>query len=396
MGVFNGDNFLKVEWPDYGYIFNPIPVRMYAYEDVALRVVVDPQQPPPPTPTWPEYIDVTLDKPLLKTNPNPGDPYREGVLDLSGALQAMFDRDLLNVQQIDNVLLRVVRLDIYLLRPDVEPEFLTTTSIQAVWGATQVGDYNTFEDSVFSPGIGNISKYKYFKGLPFTVPLQILPSVTEPVYWYQRIDEGQYESRGQLTTGKYNLLINSAASLAQRRIVFRFDKKPIADWDGIYTAEFDHTFRGGDEGSHIAIIDVAECTREGMYLRWIGPLGEWYYYNFDIVQRTTTSGNSEINVEPLYWETTYDLANGHPGTRHPIGKTGQERVQLNANLIDQQTYEYVRTILTSPIVMLYASDNGQERWTRINVATGTFNRSLAVTQDLSFSVDLPQMQLQYQ
>lgn len=380
MGTINNVNGVSAQWEPYGYAFNPYPIYVQTTERCTIRLRVYQHQD--------RYrYNIPIDRDPIA---QPGETIYKTIFDISGVSRLFFDDDLSEIQFIDDKLRVPVQINIYKIMPGTTNEIYIGGMVNIVdWGGLQIGQTYNVRDT-----------YIYWKGLPFTVPLTILYQEENivPVQWYERIDEGTYSSRGVLGVGKYNLNITGIATTAKRRIVWRFGTVPIDNWTGIFTREFDQTFRGIDDGTFFINIRVAECVREGIYLRWVSPLGEWLYFNFDIASRSKVTTNNSITIEPDYTTVHPDNTNGyaHPGTGVPISKNGQETITAVANLIEPDIFDYVNTLETSPLIYMYdgVSESGATKWIRVDVAAGTFVRSGSHLQDLTFNVLMPRDLLQ--
>jgi len=361
---------IKITYPDYGFVFNPYSIIMESeiLTPQTVTLLIDPKD---NTDNW---INTTVVYNLAQYNST---TYR-AVADISSIAQLKFSRDrfLGSIEKVDKTLHQTFTVIATVIR-DNKPEKIGEFPCSVIWGGLQIGEQYKHRDT-----------FIYWPGKPFTVPLLAL-GLENPLNWYERIDEETYSNKGPLPNGKYNLDIESPATRARRRIVYRFDKNPADKWPGIFDRTFDHTFRGYDENTFWINIDVAPCVRDGVYLRWIGPLGEWFYFNFDLVSRSRVVTNNPTVVENVYDFT--EISPVHPGTGGSIGKEGQDNVVITATLINNEVFDYVWTLGTSPIVDMLVGD---DLWVRVNIAPGTFNRTTAELQDITYTINLPKSHLQ--
>lgn len=369
-------NGIKVKYNSYGFIFNPYTLYMYSTQYVeksTIRVTVDPGG-----------LNIVIDRVMM---PYVLNAYWHVSFDISGALRLLFNPDeFWQVMVNDHILSKdaTVRIEQY-FPSNPTPVLRGEIKVTSIWGALQVGEPYADLD-IYK----HHNTYIMWPGLPFTVPLLKLDSY-DPLYWSRRDDDGPYEELGPLTFGKYNLKIDRRG--ANDSIVLRFDPKPMEEWPGVYSKEFDHTFKGFDRLRTFWInIKIAPCERpDSVYLRWIGPLGGWYYFLFDRVSTARVTTDKTPFIEP-YFESINDFSYmDHPGTGSPVGKTGQENLNVMASLIEPEIYEYVQTLETSPIVYMQVQGGA---WTRVNIAPGTFTRTRDQLQDISFTINKPQLFLQ--
>lgn len=381
MGAISNVNGVSAQWEDSGYVFNPYPIYIQTTERCTIRLRVDQSYSP-------NRYNIPIDRePVRKTS---NSTIYETVFDVSGVSRLLFPRELFGVVQYKDEIFRSnAQINIYKIMPGTTTEIYIGGMNNIIdWGGLQIGELYKRRDT-----------FMYWEGLPFTVPLTYdrYPDGGQvPLYWYERIDEGTYSNRGAMGIGKYNLPVGGYG--AKRRIVWKFTHTPIDQWEGIFTREFDHTFRGIGSDSFFINIRVAPCVRDGLYLRWVSPLGEWLYFNFDITNRSKVSSNNTISIEPEFYNVNprsmqYGI---HPGTTNPIGKNGQVTYAVVANLIDSDIFDYVNTLETSPLVYMYLGidEAGADSWARVDIAPGTFVRSGANLQDLTFNVLMPREFLQ--
>lgn len=314
------------------------------------------------------------------------------IFELSGVLQEMFiegfnNTDMPRVLNPDTDFYQVVNITAYEYVNDSWQQLGSSSTFRAVWGAAQLGTPGE--------GIKLYTNLTYWRGLPFTVPYLFF-NERETVTWYSREDRGGYTERGTLAPGKYNLPEDSAT--AEHEIVYRMgDASP--EWPGAFDRTFDHTFRGV-LGDTFITLDVCTCVNEGhVYLRWLGRQGEWFYYNFKIINTSYTTADVTPAIEARY-DSPYneDFYYDHPGSGPPIGKDEQETLTLSAPLLDSEHYEYVKQIIGSPYVLMLVENRGSVNasyWVRCNVQPGSFSRTNEPLQDFSINLLKPKTILQH-
>lgn len=365
---------------DRVFIFNPVLMRITAGSLLPLRVRVS---------------DGTNSYQAERTPRQIGWSYTLD-FDLSGMIQGLFDTGTFgtNVRGADSELAKSITIELFAQNATnpAQYDFLGSGQQFCIWGAMQIGQkYKIYE------------RLTYFPGYPFTVHL-LIENKPSGLTWYSRQDNEGYDQRGLLGNGKYNLEPSGGDLTAERRIVYRFDK-PSEQWPGIFDRTFDHTFRGITDDTQFIILDVAKCTSEksnGVYLRWIGMQGEWFYYLFDRANVTDNITDVAPQIEQYYTSVDISLAgdyrNWHPGTGGPVGKLDQPVFSLVAPLLKEHEVDYVRQILSSPRVdMLLSNPDAtflNATWVRVNVQPGSFSLNNEVLRDVTFNILLPNMQTQ--
>lgn len=128
----------------------------------------------------------------------------------------------------------------------------------------------------------------------------------------------------------------------------------------------------------VVIENDAHCNDSNKtYLRWIGRHGEVFYWLFDNITEDT-SVKSELYRRTMVDDVFTDSGVARNNTRDngiikDISVTTTRTI--STEYLDKCYYELVSSVAESPLVdMLIGSD----RWQRINVADGSFSRSLKI------------------
>lgn len=160
----------------------------------------------------------------------------------------------------------------------------------------------------------------------------------------------------------------------------------------VFDKSFDYTFF--QTGENIALINliISEDTA-GHYLRWVDRHGNLQYFLFpmgDKEYKNKLGSNSVMqndDLNGLYFANIVRTRNIECTVTHKCCA-----VNLPADI-----YEYVATILTSPIIDLYCGkdENGVEIWLPVNVQAGTVKYSpKKMLNNLEFSFAIPAINAQ--
>ena len=293
-----------------------------------------------------------------------------GEIDISYYLQMLFNikRD----GKINNTSISA-HVDIIVFGGNTIEEFYFETDV--IWGAIAIGE--TFNAS---------QKLTWFKNLPFTF------SVYSPagVSIISKIDGAANQNTGDYTENgvtqqeliHYNPM--DFVQDAQQNAVINFGGNGVIN---TFSFTFSYTFKLEKIEPFVLIeLEVSECTN-GMYLRWIDRHGFYKYYLFDRsnLARQTANNGEELNVE------YFALGKFYNGISRQE-KTEQHTRNLSASLIDNETYNLLVGILSSPLVDMYmGKDNdNNDVWLPVNITAGTRTEISAHLQDFEISILLPE------
>ena len=143
-----------------------------------------------------------------------------------------------------------------------------------------------------------------------------------------------------------------------------------------YSSTFDFTFDYTFFMSHqydIAIKLLVNNDEAGHYLRWIDKFGYIQYYLFtkgEITRKNTISSDSIYEsdaVRGMYFTER----------ERPMSITSSKSHKCSAVLMPEDVYEYVSTIVTSPVVDLYLgkTKGGREIWMPVNIVASSYKYS---------------------
>lgn len=172
-------------------------------------------------------------------------------------------------------------------------------------------------------------------------------------------------------------------------------KYKISDEDrmmSVFDRTFDYTFF--QTGENVALINLKISNdTAGHYLRWVDRHGNLQYFLFTMGEKqykNKLSSNSVMqddDLNGLYFANIVRTRNIECTVTHKCCA-----VNLPADI-----YEYVVTVLTSPIVDLYCGkdENGNEIWLPVNIQAGTVKYSpKKVLNNLEFSFAIPDINAQ--
>lgn len=150
-------------------------------------------------------------------------------------------------------------------------------------------------------------------------------------------------------------------------------------------------FNVATEASYLLTID--RC-KQGVYLRWLDNTGQWCYYLFRV------TGRSYATKEEQSWQDGIlrsDLDNTHDvymSSAQPHQRlSAQESISLGAKLVDAETFDYLLSLASSPIVEVFANpseyfenNTTTPLWERVSIVAGTYARNSAPLQDFVLSI----------
>lgn len=141
-------------------------------------------------------------------------------------------------------------------------------------------------------------------------------------------------------------------------------------------------------------LDIDHST-SGVYLRWLDHFGQWCYYLFRPTGRnyamneSTTWQDSILRNELSPDENGVVLASGQLHQQ----LTSQESITLGAKLVDAETFDFLLSLASSPIVEVLA--NAEEYvydatttplWERVSIVAGSYARTGAPLQDFEITI----------
>lgn len=255
-------------------------------------------------------------------------------------------------------------------------EFSFTTFY--VWGALNYGEtYNGYREVT------------YFQGMPFTLG------------FYNDGREGAvlFSNDGKATSlvrldgeGVFDLPIPKPSA---NNVYHVYDFKGTLA-STTFTDVFDLTFSKIGDGTYTlkATVNVQSVCGDGVYLRWIDRKGMYCYYYFEKGDESHETEASEtfLRNNLLAWDMSYGYKGG-AGRRQTY--TREDTVTLCAPLANDATWAFLLDLLTSPVVdMLLSWDGETAEWVSVSVDGGTFTKNGTALQDFEFNIILPQPSIQ--
>ncbi len=302
-----------------------------------------------------------------------------------------------------------------------------STSLLAIWGSLTLGArYNAY-------GLFNFTgKFQYertriwFKKFPFKVsmfsvnlnpqikctcdgcpvtytPMPSLPSGTPSNVNGEWVDSKgnicQYDAstRSYFVTDvgngrEYGIFDINPARLfpsAKRSATLRIGEVGTVN---VFDNTFDYTFYQNGLSTHIVDLKVSNDTM-GYYLRWIDRYGELQYFLFTnrmVSEKNVLASDAASDMEqvgPMWF----------PNHVRPTQITSKITCKCSAVALPREIYEYVATIVTSPIIDMYLgkSASGREIWMPVQIVSAShdFDTTRALN-DLTIAFTLPEYKSQ--
>ena len=159
------------------------------------------------------------------------------------------------------------------------------------------------------------------------------------------------------------------------------------DKTSVFDTTFDYTFFVSGEYSTITKLIIDNRTN-GHYLRWIDRCGMYQYYLFDKGKKTVKNKLGSNTVIEDYSVGGLYFAN-HERTTHIEATT---TVKCCAPLLEEDIFDYVSSIIASPIIDLYVGKTkaGTELWVPVNIVASSIDYdNKQCLHDLEISFTLP-------
>lgn len=242
------------------------------------------------------------------------------------------------------------------------------TSIRKFLAYTSDGKY--YENWSGSHANGNSTNdlMNQETGLPRTDRFFIITdSVGIP--WYYRFDGYNLIKAGiSMDTGFMEVLPEKCFPYAKNYAVIKYQTGDIVKMISTFDNSFDYTFRYGDDTQTLIRLLISDETA-GHYIRWIDSQGNLQYFLFKKGKTTskTTLGNNSIEIqEPIrnmYFPNLVRTQNVALNVTHKVG----------AVHLPPEIFDWVKTILTSPIIDLYLGKDkeGNELWSPVTIEAGS-------------------------
>lgn len=234
-----------------------------------------------------------------------------------------------------------------------------TASIFCIWGATAIGEV-----------IEANEKWTMWRGYPFTYGRYF--SAAESVGIFEYINGTSHYLNGYdpSSQGIWNAPINPT------------------------TGEKIEVRKHGQQAVIYATIKV-EDFREGVYLRWVDRYGIWRYWLFkkgDPQREVASRFGMYDRIDYADYEAVYGWQKTS-GRRQSY--TRNDIQPLCAPLVDQDTFDRLQDITTSPCVDMLLDFDPNEKWTAVTVQPGTYTKDVKKPeQDFLLNLVLPEIPIQ--
>ena len=171
----------------------------------------------------------------------------------------------------------------------------------------------------------------------------------------------------------------------------------IYDYDGkielgTFTDVFDLTFAmaSGGKQSLLARIERND-TEKGIYLRWVDRHGFYRYWLFTQgdESRAISSDTSFVRNNLGEYDDTIFGYLGANGRRQ--GYSREDTIPLCAPLVDNETFDFLQDLASSPVVDMYL---GGDKWQSVTIKAGTYTKTTAELQDFVCNLVINNTQIQ--
>lgn len=151
---------------------------------------------------------------------------------------------------------------------------------------------------------------------------------------------------------------------------------------------------------HLMWLDVytikTDDTDKGVYLRWVDREGSWRYWLFKAVDETRQAASAYgawNRIDFNNYDHNYGWQ-GSSGRRQNFSRN--DVLPLCAPLVDQDTFDMLQDLTTSPCVDMFAGGTRtQPKWTAVTVQPGSYTKDLKKPeQDFIFNLLLPETPIQ--
>lgn len=251
-----------------------------------------------------------------------------------------------------------------------------------IWGALRAGGQEKYN---------GYRTMTWFVGYPFSVGVYA-NAATSVLLSRDKVANKILEIPGQ---GVWNVRIDD--ELAKRYI-------KVSDVEGelretTFDESFDLTFRMSLQGTltEKVRVNVVRCdVSDGVYLRWVDRQGFFQYYLFEQGNETrkVTNEGEFLRNNLLAYDMTYGFTGGN-GRQQTKGR--EDTIQICAPMIDEDTFESLFDLTTSPLVDMYlgTDEYDKPRWLSVNIQAGNYTKEKGKSlRDFMCNVVMPDMTIQ--
>lgn len=257
---------------------------------------------------------------------------------------------------------------------------LSTNNYCKSWGAQN----RTFLDSTWYNGVDNKARKDIVWSNLTTGLFYKFDTLTN------RLKELEFGSCRD--NGLFELIPSHTFPDAKRVAVYRINGLNGSKFASLFDNTFDYTFHGTNEFTSITKLIVSNQT-EGHYLRWIDRFGCIQYFLFSKGESTIKTKISSDNIE----ERTSNFGMRFPNHKRVKSIDGERTLKGQACALSKEIYDYVSTILTSPIIDLYIgkTKTDEEIWCPVNIEASSCKiQAKDVLHNLEITFSLPDIQAQ--
>ena len=309
-----------------------------------------------------------------------------GTVDVSQYLQSMFDGlvmggdiDYTQQQKVSELGKEAI---ITMTAKDAGGNTIATCTVTlfCIWGGLKAGER-----------FNQLRTVTWFQNYPFTIGYYSDAA--------QDIAAGPNSNPSQLMSltgqGLYNILIDDAMGGQYMTFYDIIGDLALASFDNTFDMTFYYTL-DGTQAEKVRVRLVPATVNEGVYLRWVDRHGFWNYWLFK-------EGDPSRNVasEGLWnrndldkWEEIYHWQ-GSAGRRQTLTRNDVQPVC--APLVDQDTFDMLQDVTTSPCVDMYLGldENNVPKWTAVTIEAGQYTKDVKKPeQDFVMNIVLPEIPIQ--
>lgn len=200
-----------------------------------------------------------------------------------------------------------------------------------------------------------------------------------------------YGSGGRF--GIYEIYPERICPNATQYVVFTQKGNPSSNNAlSVFDTTFDYTFFSMNEYNTITKL-IIDNSHDGTYLRWIDRLGMYQYFLFSKGKTTRKNKLSTNTIVDDYPIGDMYFPN-HERTSHIDCDV---TTKCGAPSLESDIYDYVSTVVTSPIIDMYMGKNrnGDELWVPVNIVASNYEYDPKKRlHDLEITIALPTLNSQ--
>ena len=266
-----------------------------------------------------------------------------------------------------------------------DKEAVTTTfsfSVFYIWGALRAGGQEKYNE---------YRTMTWFVGYPFSVGVYA-GGAAKVLLSRDKVANKVLEIPEQ---GVWNVRIDDERAREYIKVSDLTGTLEEATFDNTFDLTFRLTSIGGEVTDKVRV-NVVRCSKKGVYLRWVDRQGFFQYYLFEIGNETRKVSNEGefLRNNLLAYDMTYGFTGGN-GRQQT--KAREDTIQVCAPMIDEDTFESLFDLTTSPLVDMYLGTDEEDkpRWLSVNIQAGNYTKEKGVSlRDFVCNVVMPEMAIQ--